>query len=63
MNDKVAFYVIRNAIERARPELIETIQGRQELDRMTLEIMTALKEAGLHVVTPDQKEAGDARWT
>jgi hypothetical protein len=47
---------MKNAIEHARPELVKSIQGRQELDRMTLEIMTALRQAGLHVVTARQKE-------
>jgi hypothetical protein len=47
VNENLAFYAIKRAIERSRPELVESIQGRQELERMTHEISAALKEAGL----------------
>jgi hypothetical protein len=58
VNENTAFEVVRDAIKRARPELAESIQGREELDKMTLEIMTAINEAGLQVTT-QQNEAGE----
>ena len=47
VNQKLAFYAIKQAVERSLPELAGSIQGRQELDRMAHEILTAITEAGL----------------
>ena len=50
MHDKLAFYAIRKAVERCHPELAKSTQGHQELERMTVEIVTSLRESGLYFV-------------
>ena len=62
-DDKGAFYAIKCAIARARPDLVESIQGREEIERMTLEIAAAIKEAGLRLVKTNEAESSAGAGT
>jgi hypothetical protein len=48
---------IKHAVERSRPELAESIQRREEIERMTREIATALEETGLQLVKRARRKA------
>ena len=60
MNENLSFYAIKRAVERSRPELVESIKGRQEVERMTLEILAAIEEAGLCLIHAREKEISHA---
>jgi len=61
MQELAAFYAIKKAVERCRPELAESIQGRKELERMTTEIIASIREAGLYFVNQFEKDQVRAR--
>jgi hypothetical protein len=61
VDEMATFYAIKQAVERSRPELVESIQGRQEIERMNREIAAALKEAGLRLTTISEGERFTAR--
>ena len=54
MNETSAFYAIKSAVERSHPDLINSIQGRHEIERIALEITAAIKAAGLRLVSDPQ---------
>jgi hypothetical protein len=56
MEELAAFYAIKKAVERCRPELVGSIQGRQEIEGMTREIIASIREAGLYFVNQFEKD-------
>jgi len=64
MHEKSAFYAIKSAVERSHPDMVDSIQGRQEIERVAREIMASIKQAGLRLVrsgNEERKERGAAR--